>query len=165
MTTPEKKKVKCNFPPPPPGNKRGVKLKDAGVRQQAYEQYCAHIASGSPKEAFFFDHPTHSVSWDTMEKYIAEHPNEFAPIKMKQAKAKRYQVWMEHGSKLMTGRYKGGSPTVWTVIMRNIFRDIGWDKEQIAQDSKTHVERLAQSIRSDVIGEAAESDSTIEQED
>ncbi len=155
----ETKKFKSNYPPPPLGNKRGVKLKDADVRQEAYRQYCAHIASGLPKEAFFFDHPTHSVSWDTMERYIKENPNEFPSIKMQQAKSARYKVWMEHGNQLMRGRYKGGSPTVWTVIMRNIFKDIGWDREQISQDNQTHVKRLAANIRGDALTEAEDGDS------
>jgi hypothetical protein len=56
------------------GNKNGVKLKDKSIRQEAYEQFCNHIASGLPKECFFFDHPKHSVCWKTLERYITETP-------------------------------------------------------------------------------------------
>jgi hypothetical protein len=158
MTEPQKKKIKTNYPPAPPGNKLAVKLKDPDVRQEAYDQYCTHIASGLPKQAFFFDHPTHSVSWETMDRYIAENPSEFPAIKMEQAKSARYKYWLSHGSMLMRGKYKGGSPTVWTVIMRNIFKDIGWDREQIQETNKAHVQRLAESIRGDALSEAENGD-------
>jgi hypothetical protein len=164
MTEPQKKKVKSNYPPAPPGNKLAVKLKDPTVRQEAFEQFCRHIASGLPKEAFFFDHPTHSVCWKTMERYITENPSEFPSFKMEQAKSKRYQVWLDHGNQLMRGKYKGGSPVVWQTMMRNLFREQNWDREQIAQDSKSHVQRLAEAIRGDAISEAENGDQGIEQE-
>lgn len=136
-------------PPPPLGNKRGTKLKNPDVRQLAYDEYCKHIASGYPKEAFFFDHPDHSVSWKTMDRYISENPGEFPTIKMEQAKSARYKHWLGEGQTLMKGGYKNGSPVVWQTIMRNIFKDVGWDREQITQDNKSHVQKLAESIRGD----------------
>lgn len=152
-------------PPPPKGNKRAVKLKDADVRQEAFRQYCDHIASGFPKEAFFFDHPTHSVCWRTMDRYIAECPAEFQSILMEVAKSKRYKKWFTEGIALMHGRYKGGSPVVWQTIMRNIFKDIGWDRETLNQDNRSHVEQLAKSIRNEFIGQTETSNSDIEQTD
>lgn len=149
---------KCNLPPAPLGNKRGTKLKDASVRQEAYRQYCEHIASGMPKEAFFFDHPTHSVSWATMDRYIAESPTEFEPILMEKAKAARYKHWIGEGLQLMKGRYRNGSPVVWQTIMRNIFRSQGWDREQISETNRSHVQRLAESIRGNFISETETSD-------
>jgi len=151
-------------PPAPKGNKLGIKLKDAEVRQEAFRQYCAHIASGYPKEAFFFDHPTHSVCYKTMDRYIAENPAEFPSILMERAKAARYKHWLGEGQALMTGAYKG-APTIWQVCMRNIFKDVGWDREQIAQENKSHVEQLAKSIRNEAIPEAEASDSDLEQAD
>ena len=130
-------------PPAPPGNKRGTKLKDPDVRQEAYKQYCDHIASGWPKEAFFYKHPEHSVCWKTMERYISENPAEFPSFLMEEAKALRYKHWLTEGQTIMKGGYRGGSPIIWQTCMRNIFKDVGWDREQINQDAKTHVERLA----------------------
>lgn len=147
------------------GNKHGVKLKDSDVRQEAFRQYCEHLASGYPKEAFFFDHPIHSVCWKTMERYISENPSEFPSILMERAKAARYKHWLGEGLTLMKGGYKGGSPVVWQTCMRNIFKDIGWDREQIAQDNKSHVERLVESIRADAISEAKEGNGELEPED
>lgn len=150
-----------NLPPPPEGNKRGIKLKDPDVRQEAFKQYCNHIASGLPKESFFFDHPVHSICWRTMERYISENPTEFQPILMEKAKAARYKHWFIEGQNIMKGEYKGGSPVVWQTIMRNIFKDVGWDREQISESSKTHVQKLAESIRA--VSEADNVDQGIEQ--
>jgi len=148
-----------------PGNNHGLKLKDPDVRQEAFRQYCEHIASGMPKEAFFFEHPKHSVTWETMDKYIAENPSEFPPVLMQKARAARYQYWMNEGKTLMKGGYKGGSPVVWQTCMRNIFKDVGWDREQITQDNRTHVERLAGRIRAEAINETEDGDSEIDAED
>lgn len=153
-----------NLPPPAPkGNKRATKLKDPGVRQEAYKQYCNHIASGFPKEAFFFDHGTDSVCWRTIDRYIAENPTEFQPILMEKAQATRYKHWFDEGHKLMKGSYKGGSPVVWQTIMRNIFKDYGWDRETVSEANKTHVIRLAESIRNgNAIDDTEDSNSTVE---
>jgi hypothetical protein len=149
------------------GNTFATKLKDADVRQEAYRQYCQHIAEGWPKEAFFFDHPTHSVCWKTMERYITENPEEFPPILMERAKSARYKHWFKEGQTLMKGGYERGSPVVWQTIMRNMFKDVGWDREQISENNKSHVQRLADAIRGngDAISEAEDGDSELEQED
>lgn len=113
----------------PFGNKFGVKLKKPDVRQEAYQQYCDHIASGYPKEAFFFKHPTHSVTWATMERYIRDNPDEFSSLLMAEAKAKRYKYWFEVGKDITIGRIKRNSPVTWANIMRNSFKEYGWDQE------------------------------------
>lgn len=110
-----------------PGNKRGLKLKDPDVRQEAFKQYCDHLASGYPKEAFYFDHPIHSVTWETMDKYIEENPTEFPSDLVRRAKSARYKHWLDEGNLLMKGKYRNGSPVVWQTIMRNIFKAEGWD--------------------------------------
>lgn len=117
------------------GNKFGVKLKDPEVRQEAYRQYCDHLASGYPKEAFFFDHPKHSVCFKTLDKYIRDNPDEFPSFLMQKAKALRYKYWIDEGKKIIQGIYKGGSPVVWQTCMRNIFKDIGWDREMQSNDN------------------------------
>lgn len=146
-------------PPAPKGNKLGLKLKDPEVRQEAYRQYCEHIASGFPKEAFFFDHETHSVCWKTVERYISENPAEFPSFLMERAKAARYKHWFGEGQTLMKGGYERGSPVVWQTIMRNIFKDVGWDREQITQGSKTYVQQLAENIRDEFVAETKVGDS------
>jgi hypothetical protein len=147
---------------PQKGNKFGLKLKDADVRQEAYRQYCEHIASGMPKEAFFFDHPIHSVCWKTMERYIGDNPNEFPSNLLEKAQADRYKHWLSEGQTLMKGGYKNGSPVVWQTFMRNIFKSNGWDREQITENNKPHVQRLANSIRG-AVPETETCDSAIDQ--
>jgi hypothetical protein len=128
------------------GNSNGTKLKEPDVRQEAYRQYCKHIAEGWPRDAFFFDHPTHSVCWQTMEKYL-EDTTEFNPQLLKRAQAARYQHWMKKGINLMEGQYKNGSPVVWQTIMRNIFRKQGWDnfkthEEEVNRPNEQHFSKL-----------------------
>lgn len=117
------------------GNKFAIKLKDPAIRQKAYKSYCAFIAGGKPKEAWHYNDGEHSVCWKTMDRYIKENPEEFPSLLMQEAKAKRYMVWLEKGEKLMEGKFKNGSPVVWQTIMRNIFREIGWDKEDAKHQS------------------------------
>lgn len=145
------------------GNKTATKLKKPDVRQEAYRQYCDHIASGLPKEAFFFDHPEHSLCWKTMERYIVENSKEFPSFLMEKARAARYKHWLGEGQKLMRGDYKG-APTVWQTCMRNIFKDIGWDQEQISEGNKAHVERIARGVR-DSVAKTEDGDSEERQED
>ncbi len=154
------------LPETPKGNSYGTKLKMPAIRQEAFHQYCKHLAEGNPKESFFFRHEGYSCCHKTIQRYIEENPAEFPPILIEEAKAKRYQHWFNEGKTLMQGGYKCGSPVVWQTIMRNIFRnEIGWDREQIQQDNKTHVERLASNIRSESITETETGDSSEQQKD
>ena len=117
------------------GNQNGTKLKSPDVRQEAYKQYCAHIASGYPKEAFCFEHPELDVTWETLDKYIEDNPSEFPPSLMKKARAKRYSTLFGEGMKLMKGGYPGGSPVVWQTIMRNIFKAEKWDVKDLEESN------------------------------
>jgi hypothetical protein len=128
-----------------PENQNGIKLKDPAIRQEAYRQYLEHLAKGYPKETFFFDHPTHSVCYKTLDKYLRDHPDEFPPILMEKAKASRYRHWFDEGKMLMQGKYRHGSPVVWGTIMRNIFKDIGWDRE-ISSNDDSEQSRVFESI-------------------
>ena len=116
------------------GNQNGTKLKDPDVRQDAYRQYCAHVAKGYPKESFCFEHPELSVTWETLDKYIEESPAEFPPSLMKQARAKRFEHLFGEGIKLMQGEYPKGSPVVWQTIMRNIFKAEKWDQKELEEN-------------------------------
>jgi hypothetical protein len=120
-----------------PGNDYALKLDTPELRREAYRQYCDHIASGLPKEAFVLEHPDVSITWETMDKYIRESPKDFPPVKMQRAKAKRYRHWLEEGRKIMAGKYKNGSPVVWQIFMRNIFKDLAWDRDLNTQHQST----------------------------
>lgn len=110
------------------GNNYGLAIKDPETRQEAYRAYCKHIAEGYPREAFSFKHSKEPCCWKTIDRYIKDNPNEFPPLLMEEAKAERYKHWFSEGKALMRGIYKHGSPVVWQTIMRNIFKDVGWDQ-------------------------------------
>ena len=69
-----------------PGNKYAVKLKSSEIRQEAYRQYCEHIASGRPKKEWKFKHKHLSCTQETMEKYLRDQ-SEFDPIHKECAEA------------------------------------------------------------------------------
>lgn len=132
------------------GNQCALKLNTVELRQEAYRQYCAHLASGLNKFSFYFEHPELTLTTDTMEKYLKEYASEFDPRLMKVALAKRFKFWEQEGMKLMQGKYKAGSPVVWQTFMRNSFRNEGWDRELTTHtmnpDMVLHMERLRAEI-------------------
>lgn len=129
------------------GNNYGLALKDPEVRQEAYRQYCKHLSEGWPKQAFFFKHPKHSVCYKTLDRYIRENPDEFPAILMEEAQAARFKYWLNEGKNLIQGVYPRGSPVVWQTVMRNIFRDIGWDQEKIDEKLENEREHFKEVIR------------------
>jgi hypothetical protein len=108
------------------GNKNGVKLKDPDVRQEAYRQYCAHIASGESKESFVFQHPQLTCTHKTMEKYIIDNPLEFPALHKEVAESLSFLHWCGLGKQMMLGRIEKCQPAIFQMFMRNKF---GWDKE------------------------------------
>lgn len=133
-----------------PGNKKATKLKNAAVRQEAFRQYCSHLANGYPKEAFFFDYSSYSCCYKTIESYIKDAPIEFPPILIAKAKAARYLHWFLKGEAMADGKVKGNySPQVWQTIMRNMFREYGWDAPDSPEANKPqeHMEVIIQKIK------------------
>lgn len=131
----------------PIGNKNGTKLKEPDYRQEAYRQYCAHIASGKDKQSWKFIHPTDplkSLTHRTMERYLDECPLEFPAILMDMAKSDSFAIFEEEGKKLMRGAYKHGSPVVWQTFMRNKF---GYDKDMIENVTKCAADKILEEIR------------------
>lgn len=132
----------------PTGNKNGTKLKEADHRQEAYEQYCAHLAAGYSKKSWCYRHPTDinkSCTYQTMEKYMEDSNIEFNPLKMEMALTEGMKWYEDEGRKLMQGRYKNGSPEVWKTCMRNKY---SWDKEMLEQVVKCSADKILDEIRS-----------------
>jgi hypothetical protein len=115
----------------PEGNKNGTKIKDAEMRQRAYKSFCDHIAEGYPQYAWFFDEDGYQLCWKTMRRYIDENPVEFPPLLMNRANSKKAKYWIDEGKKLMSGKYKGGSPVAWQTIARNTLKDEGWESAEV----------------------------------
>lgn len=121
-----------------PNNKNGIKIKDKDSRQEAYRAYLKHLEEGYPEKAFSFHNDKGAIcSWETIKKYIKENPGEFDPILIQVAMAKRFKYWFEIGKGLTIGKIKHGSPVSWQTIMRNMFKDYGWDKNETKQSSFT----------------------------
>lgn len=129
-----------------PGNQHGIKIKDEDARQDAYRSYCDYVASGKPKQAWSYRKGEHTCCWKTMERYMRENPSEFPTFLMQEAESKRYRLWFEKGEKLMEGKYKFGSPVIWQTIMRNMFKDVGWDNDKHAADINPELTRQFSSL-------------------
>jgi len=112
------------------GNKFGLKLKDPKIRQEAYLQYCQWIAEGKPKKAWSFEHSKFSCTWRTLEKYLAQNPEEFQPLHKEIAECKSYALWFERGVKMLNGESKHCQPAIYQMIMRNMF---DWDRDTSGQ--------------------------------
>lgn len=154
-----------NPPPPQPGNKHATILKDPEIRQIAYRDFCNHISEGFPQECWSFEKGGYRCSYQTILSYIKNDTiGEFDPILKEMSHSRAYKKLYGVGLNLMTGKIQG-SPITWQVVMRNVNRRFGWDAEQVNQDNRSHIERLAQSIRSEPVPEAEKSDSRIESED
>ena len=121
-----------------PNNENAIQLKDKESRQQAYKAFLLHVEGGDPLESFVYSNEKgERCCWKTLKKYMEESPGDFPSILMDIAMAKRYGYWFNIGRNLSIGKIKHGSPVTWSNIMRNIFKEIGWDKDDSKQSSFT----------------------------
>lgn len=131
----------------PKGSKNAQKLKTPDLKQEAYRQYCAHIASGIPQDAWCFDHPQLTLTWETMEKYIREDPINFDPLKKQLARAESYKHWFGVLSDSAKGINEKASTASLQMIMRNKFK---WDKQQhITHEFQPEARRLLEKWEND----------------
>lgn len=108
------------------GNQSAKKLKTPELKKEAYEQYCAWIATGNSKESWRFKHPEMSLTSQTMEKYIRENESVLLPIHKEMAVAESLKIWEDRGLAMMLGQIEKCQPAIFQMFMRNKF---GWDKE------------------------------------
>jgi len=110
------------------GNKFARKLSTKEIQQEAYRQYCEHIASGDPKESWVFEHPEMTLTFKTMEREIKNYPDDYPIIQKEAAERKNYEHWLSLGKKMMLGGFGNAKvqPVIYQMIMRNVH---GWDKE------------------------------------
>lgn len=107
------------------GNQNAKKLTTDELKIQAYDQYCAHIAKGKDKKSWFFKHPDLTLTWQTMERYIADDPVVFNPLKKELAYSEGYQHWEAIAEGLADGSNKKACVPALQMIMRNKFK---WDR-------------------------------------
>ena len=107
------------------GHQTAKKLTTDDLKLDAYAQYCAHIASGQPKKAWCFRHPTLSLTWETMEKYIKNEPNLFDPLHKRMAEADGLKLWFSYLADSARGKNKDANVASMQIILRNMFM---WDR-------------------------------------
>lgn len=112
---------------PPKGNKYAVKLTKDELKREAYNDYCAYLASGRSKEGWRYkDKEKLLCTYKTIEKYIKEEPDVFPPINKELALCDAFAKWEEKGMKMMDGEINA-EPALYQMFMRNKF---GWDKKE-----------------------------------
>jgi hypothetical protein len=132
--------------PAPLGNTYATKLKDEELRQEAYRQYCKHIAQGRSKESWKFLNPIDplkSLCHKTMERYIEENPLEFPTILINMAYADSFNVFEQLGMQLVRGEIKNGSPETWKTFMRNKFK---WDKDDLENVAACAADKILERL-------------------
>lgn len=120
-------------------NQNAIKLKTPEIKKEAYRQYCEYIATGGTKEAWHFEHPHITLTYQTMEKYIAQDPIEFPPIHKTVAESKSYEHWLALGKQMMLGQIEKCQPAIYQMFMRNKF---GWDKDDIDEVAECAAEKI-----------------------
>ena len=120
------------------GNKYGIKLKDAALRQRAFKSYCAWIALGNSKNSFTFEEGKFKCCWATMCSYIEKNPHEFDIEQTQYAKSKGYSHWESIVNDSAKGKNKHANTASLQMKMRNQF---GWDKETKSKE-KFDTEKL-----------------------
>lgn len=128
------------------GKKNARKLKTPDLMEKVYNHYCQHLAAGKVKKSWYYDEDGLLLTWETMEKYIANEPHNFDPRKKEAAFAKGMQYWESIVSKKAEGSQKDADTATLQMIMRNKY---GWDKETNKEKSSTDslVEALARRWR------------------
>ena len=112
------------------GNKDGVILKDPLVRQDAYKEFCDHLAKGKAIKSWFYEKEGHRCCWATMLSYI-ENKSEFDPLTKTISEAKGYQHWESIVEASATGCNKEANTASLQMLMRNKF---GWDKKEDSEE-------------------------------
>ena len=108
----------------PLDNKNGLKLKPADVRQDAYADYCAYLATGKAKRGWVYDKDGYTCTWETMEKYIKD-TLEFDPLKKKAAEAQGFKKWEAVVEDSAEGKNTKANTATLQMLMRNKY---GWDR-------------------------------------
>lgn len=114
-----------------PGNTHNLKLYTKELRQEAYKDYCSHIAAGRSKKSWVFNHPEICLTWETMEKYIKNYAAEFDPELKKVAEALSLRHWEEVLTSAAEGKNKDANVAAIQMMMRNKFN---WDRKDVIQD-------------------------------
>ena len=97
------------------GNDYKKLWKTSAERQAAFKEVCDHIASGLSKASLPI------ADWDTVEAYMANHPEDFPADRVREAMRHQMLVWEKIGLDGVTGEIKGFNATAWAFNMKNRF--------------------------------------------
>ena len=115
------------------GHEVNLKLKTDELKKEAYRQYCDHISQGWPQKSWCFEHPTLTLTWESMEKYIKDNPSILDPIHKKVAQTKSLKHWFSVLSDMTVGKNTKGNIVGTQIILRNMH---AWDaKNGVPEDS------------------------------
>lgn len=126
----------------PKGNKNAIKLKTPELKAEAYRQYCAHLAKGKSKKSWYFEHPDLQLTFETMDKYIAENPIDFRPITRQIAEIKGFAYWEEIVEQSARGENQANTASL-QMLMRNKYK---WDKEDLKEIAKCAADEILDAI-------------------
>ncbi len=128
------------------GKKNARKLKTDEQMTQVYKSYCEHLAAGKVKKSWYFDENNLTLTWETMEKYIANEPQNFDPQKKAVAVAKGMAYWESIVDGKAIGTHKEADTATLQMNMRNKY---GWDKnsENTEEDVEPYLKILARKWR------------------
>ena len=115
------------------GNKNGTAIKSPKLMEEAFADFCRHMAAGKSKRGWSFKHPECKCTYQTLEKYMKDQEFEFEPITLEIAKSDGFGYWEGVLHDAAVGKNKDGNPAVMQMIMRNKY---SWDKN----DKTTHVD-------------------------
>lgn len=129
------------------GNQYRLALDCPEVRQDAYNDFCDHLAKGKAIKSWYYDKNGYKCVWATMLSYIDKNPNEFDPIQKLVAEAQGYQLW----EGITEGSAKGDNTKANTASLQMVMRNkFGWDKkvEEDKKDSENITpEQITRAIR------------------
>lgn len=128
------------------GKKNARKLKSETIMEQVYRSYCEHLSLGFTKKSWHFDQFGITLTWETMEKYIAQEPHNFDPVKKEIAFAKGMHLWEKVLNDLADGTNTEANIAALQMLMRNKY---GWDKEDPSgkENSRPIIKELAKRWR------------------
>lgn len=154
----EKGQFKKGEPQPPeyeqkrkkvlPGNKFGQKLTTDQLKKAAYNSYLDHISKGKTKRSWAFQKDKLTLTWETMEKYIREFPNEFDPILIQKAYCDGMAYWESIVDAGARSERKVDTATL-QMLMRNKFH---WDRKDYEESqnkfqAEADLKRLREGYR------------------
>ena len=128
------------------GKKNARKLKTPQLMEKVYKSYCDHLSDGKVKKSWYYDKNGLTLTWESMERYIANEPRNFDPQKKAVAFSKGMQYWEDVVNASAKGANKDANTATLQMLMRNKY---GWDREEngAKETSEPLIKALARKWR------------------